>query len=131
MNTVNLAKRSTYFATKFDSAVTEALYALSMDWMSDHSGNSEAPCGWFTEVLSIDWHDLRDALTLADHDDAFNVLVQARVAFDQIFGHWIIRGDYQGFVWAAEYDTHESAQSAYAGLESEYAVWDEEDEFSY
>lgn len=127
---VTLEKRVDYFATKFDHPITEALYTLAMDWMSDWSGNVDAPIGCYSEVLSISSYDLRAYIVVNDaHNDALNVLVHARVPFSELEGHWILRGDSNGFIWAGEFDTHSSANAAYASLEDEYNAWDD-DEFN-
>jgi hypothetical protein len=126
---MNLTKRVNYFATKFDSPQTEALYDLGAEWMLDVDGNSDAPMGWW-QAITIDSDELRRYVVVMGHEDALRVLVESRAPFDSIVGHWLLRGDSNGFVWTAEYDTAYSRDVAAQSLADEFCAWDDQEDYS-
>ncbi len=129
----------TYFATKFDSALTDLLYTLSIDWMTSYTGDSEAPVGWFTEPFSVTQQDLATTTTdnganlfssfVAEHSLSLAEQVDVLMALhtdskDAGIESWfILRGDDQGFIWSEPYNSNELATERYNELSDSYGEW--------
>jgi hypothetical protein len=111
----------TYFATKYASAVSEAIGIMAAGgWANESSGDVESPSGWFAVVHN-------PASEVGELAEAFSDdMARLNVTADDITGDFVVVEDSNGFVAVESFDSAWLADRRFAELGEVYLAWETE-----
>lgn len=112
---------------KFSSALDEMLYTLaaSWDWVEDHDGDTEG-FGAYAWPMSLDRESLTDEQLAEVAELATQIDPDDAELPNQIYGHWMISTNSQGFVYVEKMRDEDELDALWTAFKDSFDRWSEE-----